>query len=91
MSNAFNTFIADIISLIEGVLIGLAVGAVIAAIGLVGWVAVVVALVVSIIIGVILEIFFPSHSEWLAEKIITSTKNLINSSVFQETARNSFI
>lgn len=91
VSNAFNTFIADIISLIEGVLIGLAVGAVIAAIGLVGWVAVVVALVVSIIIGVILEIFFPSHSEWLAEKIITSTKNLINSSVFQETARNSFI
>ena len=90
-ATAFNTLISDLISLIEGVLIGWAVGAVVTAIGLVGWVAVVVALVVAIIIGIIIEIFFPNHSEWLAEKIISATKNLINSPVFQEAARTSFV
>ena len=90
-SAAFNTFVSDIISLIEGALIGLAVGTVVAAIGLVGWVAVVVALVIAIIIGIVLEVFFPNHSKWLAEKIISATKSLLNSSVFQEATRTSFV
>ncbi len=88
---ALNTLVSDIISLVEGLLIGLAVGLVVTVIGLVGWVAVVVALVISIIVGVAVEIFFPNHAKTLAEKLISYTKNLLNSSVFQESARTSFI
>lgn len=92
-----NKVVADIISFMEGVLIGLAVAAIVAALGTVGWIAVAIVLVISIIVGIILELIFPNHAAWLAEKVINSTKRiavefnaLFHSSVFQETAITSY-
>ena len=73
-----NKFVADIISFTEGLLIGVVVGLIVAAIGLVGWVAVIVALIVSIIVGLILELFFPDHIDWLANKVVSIGKTIVD-------------
>lgn len=90
-------FLTEFITFIEGVLIGMVVGAVVAFFGTVGWVAVVIVLVVSIIVGILLDVFFPNHKEWLAEKVINSAKRvatefktLLQSPVFYEVARSSY-
>lgn len=92
-----NKVFLDIISFIEGVVIGIVVGAVVGFFGAVGWIAVVIILVISIIVGIILELIFPNHSEWLANKVINCAQKLVkefnsllHSSVFQETAKTSF-
>lgn len=70
--------VADIISLIEGVLIGTIVATIVMAVGVTGGVAVLVVLVISIIVGFLIGLFFPDYSKWLAEKMIITTKEICN-------------
>lgn len=77
-SEPLKALASDIISMIEGALIGAIVAAVIMAIGVTGGIAVLAILAVSVIVGVIIEVLFPDHSKWLAEKMIIATKNICN-------------
>lgn len=83
--------VADIISLVEGVLIGVVVGGIVAIVGLTGSVAVLAVVVIGLVIGIALMCFFPDHEKDLADKLINGLSRVIHSPVFQETAHTSYV
>lgn len=77
------TVIADLIALLEEVVLGVIIAFVVSICGLFGGVAVVVGAIIAIILGVIMMIFFPDYHNVVASKIYSYIDSTFSAILYQ--------
>ena len=77
------TVIADLIALLEEVVLGVIIAFVVSICGLFGGVAVVAGAIIAIILGVIMMIFFPDYHNVVASKIYSYIDSTFSAILYQ--------